>query len=81
MKVFEFGSVLQEMLLKDISYLELWQPFCFAELNQKCNYGRGHHQKQFCEPILNLDQWFRSRCGLNIVLILSSGGPVVQQFW
>ena len=31
MKYFEFGPVAQEeMLFKDISYLELWQPFCSA---------------------------------------------------
>ena len=26
------------------------EPLCF---------GRRHHEKQFCEIILNLDQWFR----------------------
>ena len=33
-KFFEFGQVVQEeMLFKDISYLELRQPFCSAERN------------------------------------------------
>ena len=38
MKLFEFGPVVQEkMSFKDISYLELWRPFCLAELNHLCN--------------------------------------------
>ena len=48
---FEFGPVVQvEMLFKGISFLELLQPFCSEE--------------QFCEIILNLRLWFRSRCHL-----------------
>ena len=43
------------MLFKDISYLELWQPLSSAERNHLCNYGRLHHEEQFCEIILNLD--------------------------
>ena len=27
--LFEFGPVVQEMSLKDISYLELWRPLCW----------------------------------------------------
>ena len=49
------------MSFKDISYLELWWPFCSMEQNLLCNFGRGHYEEQFCEFILNLDQWFR-RC-------------------
>ena len=53
---FVFGSVVQEeKLFKDISYLELWQPFCSAEWNHLCNFGRMYHEEQFCEMILNLD--------------------------
>ena len=44
------------MLFKDISYLELWQPFCSVEWNQLCNFGRGCYEEQFCEIILNLGQ-------------------------
>ena len=29
-----------------------------------CNVGRRHHEEQFCEIILNLDQWFMRRCHL-----------------
>ena len=27
------------MPFKDISYLELWQPFCLAERSHLCNFG------------------------------------------
>ena len=66
---FEFGPVVQdEMLFKDISYLELWWAFCSGEGNHFYKFGRGHHEEQFCEIILNLDQWFR-RCCLKIFLL------------
>ena len=42
---FKFGPVIQEeILVKDISYLELWQPLCSAEWNNLCNLGRRHHE-------------------------------------
>ena len=44
-----------------------------------CNFGRKHHEKQFCEIILNLDQWFRRKSSLKIFLIWSSGNPFVWQ--
>ena len=44
---------------EDISYLELWQPFCSVERNHLGNFGRGHYEEQFCEFILNLGKWFR----------------------
>ena len=47
------------MGFKDISYLELWQPFCSEERNHLCNFGKGYHEEKFCEILLNLDQWFR----------------------
>ena len=71
--------VQKEMSFKDISYLELWQPFSSADRKHLCNCGRGHLEKQFCEIILNLDQWFRRKCCLKVFLIWSSGSPVVQQ--
>ena len=52
---FEFGLVVQEMP-KDIFYLELWRPFCSAERNHLCNFGRGYQEEQFYEIIFNLDQ-------------------------
>ena len=57
------------MWFNDISYLELWRPLCLTERNHLCNFGRRHHEEQFCEIILNLDQCFRRRCRLKIFLI------------
>ena len=71
--------VQEEMLFKDISYLELWQPLCLVDRNHLCNFGRVHHEEKFCEIILNLDQWFRRKCRLTIFLIWSSGSPCVKQ--
>ena len=52
------------MSFKNISYLELWQPFNSAEQNHLCNFKKGYHEEQFCEIILNLDKLFRRRCRL-----------------
>ena len=54
--------VKEEMPFKDISYLELWQPFCSAKRNHLCNFCKRCYEEQFCEIILNLDQWLRSKC-------------------
>ena len=67
------------MSIKDISYLELWPYFCSAEQNHLCNIGRRHHEEQFCEIILNFDQWFRRKCCFKVFLIWSSGSPFVQR--
>ena len=67
--VLHFGTVVQEeMLFKDISYLELWWPLSSVEQNHLCNFGRVHHEEQFCEIIFNLDQWIR-KCHLKTFLI------------
>ena len=42
-------------------------PF-FQRPNNLYNVGKGYQEEQFCEIILNLDQWFRRRCCLKIVL-------------
>ena len=61
---FEFEPVIQEEVsLKDIL----------------CNFGRRHHEEQFCEIILILYRWFRRKCLLKIFLIWSSGCPFVQR--
>ena len=70
--------MVQEIPFKDISYLELWQPFYSVERNHLCNFSSKYQDVQFCENILNLDQWFR-RCRLKIFLIWSSGCPFVQR--
>ena len=46
--------MVQEEMLFNISYLELWQPFSSVEQNHLCNFGRGYYEEQFCEIILNL---------------------------
>ena len=43
-----------------------------------CNLSRRYHEEQFFEIILNLDQWFRRKCCLNVFLIWSSDSPSVQ---
>ena len=64
-----FGPVVQEeMSLKSISYLELWWPFSSTEQHHLCKFCRVHQEEQFCEIILNLDQWFRMRCHLKYSL-------------
>ena len=48
----KFGPVVQEeMPLKGISYLELWQPSRSMERNNLCNFERGHHGQDSCEVI------------------------------
>ena len=78
MKLLEFEPVGQEeMPIKGVSYLELWKPFCSAERNHLCNFGREYYEKLFCEIIFNLSQWFR-RCLFNGFLIWNSGCPPVR---
>ena len=64
----KLGQVLLEISFKDISYLELWQPFCSVDLNHLCNFGRRYLEEQFCEIILNLGQWIWRRCCLKDLL-------------
>ena len=51
-KLYEFGQVVQKMLFKDISYLELWRLLCSADWNHLCSFGRSHYEENFCEIIL-----------------------------
>ena len=75
----KFGPLVQgKVSFKDISYLELWRPFCLVGWNHLCKFGKGYYEELFCEIILNLDQLFRRRCLLKIFLIWSSGDPFVQ---
>ena len=34
------------------------------ERNNLCNIGKGHYEEQFCEFVLNLEQWLRRKCHL-----------------
>ena len=51
-----------------------------------CNFGRGHHEEQLCEIILNLDQWFRRRALKDFLsralaaLVFSGVEPFMQFF-
>ena len=38
-------------VVKNISYLELWQPSCSMERNHLCNFERGQHEEHSCEVI------------------------------
>ena len=58
--------VKEEMPFKDISYLELWQPFCSVEPIHLCNFGKPCYEEQFCRSILNLGQTIRRKCSLKI---------------
>ena len=40
---------MEEMLLRYIPYLELWQPFCSADWNLLCNFGRGYFKEEICK--------------------------------
>ena len=68
-KLLNVDQRFKQMPFKDISYLELLQPFCSMERNHLCNSGRVHHEEQFCKIVLNLGQWFRRRCHLKKFLI------------
>ena len=59
------------MPFKDISYLELWPPFCSTEWNHFSILVEGIKRKNSV-MILNLDQRFKRRCPLKIFLIWSS---------
>ena len=75
------------MSFKDISYLELWCPFCSAEQNHLCYFGSGYHvEEQFCEINLNVDLRFR-RCPLKdflsgaLAALVFGGVEPFMQFW
>ena len=74
------------MSLKDISYLKRLQPLCSVEQNHLCKFNRRHHEEQFCENILNLDQWFRKNVILRyflseaLAVILFSGAYHLCKF-
>ena len=54
---FYFGPVVQEEML----FKGIFLSGALASRNHLCNIGRGYYEKQFCEVILNLGQWF-GRC-------------------
>ena len=56
------------------------------ERNHLWNFGRVHHEEQFCEIILNLGQWF-SRCCLKnflsgaLAVLLFGAAELFMHFW
>ena len=73
--------MVQDMSIKDISYLELLLPF--GQAKHSDNFGRSDHE-QFCVTTFNLDQSFRI-CPEKKFLNKSSDSPFVQwsgtKFW
>ena len=57
------------MSFKDIFIQSSCGPIVLCSKNHFCNFGREHYEEHFCEIILNLDQWFRRRFRLKILLI------------
>ena len=72
--------MVQKMSFKDISYLELWQPFCSVECNYLSNFGKGYYKEQVCEIILNMGQWFRRDflSGALVALLCGGAKPFMQ---
>ena len=69
------------MSFKDISYLELWWPFCSVELNRLCNFGRGYQEEQFCDfffqfgPVVQEEMPFKGISYLELWLPFCSAEP------
>ena len=68
------------MLFKDISYLELWWPFCSAERNNLClcNFGRGYPEEQFYKYYFEFGPVVQEEITFERFLIWSSGSHPVQ---
>ena len=62
-----------QLSFKNISYLKLWWRHSSLQWNHLCNFGRRHHEEQFCEIILKLDQWLRVFKGIFDLALERSG--------
>ena len=57
------------------------------EQNHLCNFSQGHHEEQFGELILKLDQWVRRGCHLKdflsgaLAVHVFCGAEPFMQFW
>ena len=69
--------VQKEVSFKDISYLELWQPFCSAEQNHLCNFGRGYQEKPILYNHFEFAPVVQEEMSFKRFLIWSSGSPPV----
>ena len=75
----KFGPVVQEeMSFEDITYIELWQPFCSAKRYYLCNLGRRYYEEKFCEIIFEFGSVVQKEMSFKRFDIWSSGGPPVQ---
>ena len=54
------------MSFKGVFYFKLWWPFCLTEWNHLSNFVRRSPKERFCEIILKLVHWSRSRCHLKV---------------
>ena len=52
----------------------------FDKGNHLCIFGRVHHEGQFCEIILNLDQWIR-RCRIKDISYLELWWHLCSAEW
>ena len=68
------------MSYKDISYLELWWPFCSAGQNHLCNFDVGYQEQQFCGITINLNQLFR-RCHLKVFFLSGALAALCSVEW
>ena len=78
--------VQEKISFKDISYLELWQPFCLAEPNHLCNLGGGHHKEHFCEffkiwTIVQEEMSFTSFLSGALAALMFGRVELFVQFW
>ena len=62
--ILNLDQLFRRRSFKDISYLQLWRPFCSVLPNHLCNYGGGPYAEYFCETVLNLEQWLKRKCCL-----------------
>ena len=67
-------------MFKDISYLELWWPFCSAERNNLglCNFGRVYPEEQFYKNYFEFGPVVQEEIAFERFLIRSSGSHPVQ---
>ena len=66
------------MSFKDISYLQLWPPFCLVEQNHSCKFRRGHYEEHFCKKYFEFRPVVQEM-SLKRFFIYSSGSPLFGQ--
>ena len=69
------------VLPQDISYIELWRPFCSKEQNHLCNFGKGHHEEQFCEILFEFGQVVQEKMSSKDTSYLELWQPLYSAKW